>query len=345
MNSFPATSLSFLPRLPLLLSLFWVCGVLLMPAAGAVAVTDLYEVSMPVTSNRDAAFVDALRVVAVRVSGRRDAAARLGGTPGNPRQYVQRFSFTPDNVLLVAFDSVSVDKLLIDAGLPIWARERPATLVLLNVTAANGSNYWIDSAGMSAEREMVTRAAKQRGLPIIWPDMSTIDRTQLHTGDDAATADPGALMQAASRYNANAALLGNARSDGAGGLAVRWQLASDSENVSASGSLEDGVHMAADAFARVYSASGASLDSVAVEVSGINTLGAYADTLNYLEAMTLVRAVAVEQVSGDTMKFKLAVRGDAATLRRALALDGKLVAVSQADASQPVDRLQFRYQP
>ena len=87
---------------------------------------------------------------------------------------------------------------------------------------------------------------------------------------------------------------------------------------------------------------------LAVDVSGIDTLAAYADTLNYLEAMTLVRAVAVEQVSGDTMKFRLAVRGDAETLRRALALDGKLVPSSQsstADTAQPAERLRFRYQP
>jgi hypothetical protein len=61
--------------------------------------------------------------------------------------------------------------------------------------------------------------------------------------------------------------------------------------------------------------------------------------------MTLVRGVAVEQVSGDTMKFRLAVRGDADTLRRALALDGKLLPQEQTDSVQPADRLRFRYQP
>ena len=156
---------------------------------------------------------------------------------------------------------------------------------------------------------------------------------------------PSALLQAAARYNANAALLGTARSDGAGGLSVRWTLASDDGAASAAGSLEEGVNLAADTFARVYSASGTTLDSVLVEVSGIGNLGAYATTLNYLEGMTLVRGVAVEQVLGDTLRFKLAIRGDATTLRRALALDGKFVPVAPADAATAVDRLQFRYQP
>lgn len=310
-------------------------------AAVAVTVPDLYEISTPVSGSQEAAFGEALKAVVVRVSGRRDAAVRLGTALNNPRQYVRRFGVTTDNLLQVGFDSVSIDRLLGDAGLPIWGRERPATLVLLNVEAPGGSSYWIDSAAGSAEREAVARVARQRGLPIVWPDMSPQDRTQVSAG----SADSAALLQTAARYNANAALLGSARSDGAGGLSVRWTLASDEGMAETSGSLDEGVHLAADTFARVYSASGTSLDSIMVEVSGIETLNAYANTLNYLEGITLVRGVAVEQVLGDTMRFKLAVRGDATTLRRALALDGKLVPLAAAEDAAATDRLRFRYQP
>lgn len=309
--------------------------------AFAVTVPDLYEVSMPVTSSRDAAFVDALKAVVVRVSGRRDAAARLGSALNNPRQYIQRFGSTSDNLLQVGFDSVSIDRLLSDAGLPIWGRERPATLVLLSIEAPDGSAYWVDSMSNAAERESIARVAKQRGLPVVWPDLSPQERGQLSAANGSA-----ALLQTATRYNANATLLGKARSNGAGGLSVNWTLASDDGAAQASGSLDEGVHLAADTFARIYAASGSSLDSVMVEISGIGNLNSYASTLNYLEGMTLVRGVALEQVTGDTMRFKLAVRGDAATLRRALALDGKLVPLAQsADDPAAAGRLQFRYQP
>jgi hypothetical protein len=63
--------------------------------------------------------------------------------------------------------------------------------------------------------------------------------------------------------------------------------------------------------------------------------------MNYLEAMTLVRTVALEQVIGDTMRFQLGVRGDATTLRRALALENKLAPV-MSDASVASDRLLLR---
>jgi hypothetical protein len=230
--------------------------------AGAVTVPDLYVIEMPVTTTRDAAFVDALKAVVVKVSGQRDAAARLGGALIDPRRYVQRFGFTGENVLQVGFDNVSIDRLLTEGDVPIWGRERPATLVLLNVTATDGSSYWIDTTGSSAEREAVSRAARQRGLPIIWPQSSSQDGAQL-------SADPGSAMQIARRYDANAALVGNARSDGSGGLTVRWTLISDTESGNTNGSLEDGVHFAADAFARVYAASGSTLDSVALEITGI----------------------------------------------------------------------------
>jgi hypothetical protein len=310
---------------------------LLAVAARAVTVTDLYETAQPVDGSRDAAFVEALKTVVVRVSGQRDAAARLAAEINNPRKYVQRFGFTADGVLEVGFDSVSVDRMLSDAGLPIWGHERPATLVLLGIED-NAGTRWVDadSTGAVRERDAITRVARQRGLPLKWPLMDSQDRAGL--GADAASAS-GALLETAARYGANAALVGHAQ-----GGSVRWTLVSADGVAEASGTLEDGVHLAADTFAHVFAVSGSSLGSVTLEVSGISDLNAYATTLNYLEAMTLVRGVALEQVSGDTMRFKLAVRGDASTLRRAIALDSRLVPQSTAEPAAD-GRLAFRFQP
>ena len=308
---------------------------LLAVAAPAVTVTDLYETAQPVEGSRDAAFVEALKTVVVRVSGQRDAAARLAAEVNNPRKYVQRFGFTADGVLEVGFDSVSVDQMLSGAGLPIWGHERPAMLVLLGIDDANGT-HWINADSPARERDVVTRVARDRGLPLKWPAMDSQDRAGL-TADAANSSS--ALLGTAARYGANAALVGRAQ-----GGSVRWTLVSSDGVAEASGGLEDGVHLAADTFARVFAVSGSSLGSVLVEVSGISDLNAYATTLNYLEAMTLVRGVALEQVAGDTMRFKLAVRGDATTLRRAIALDNRLVPQSPTDSAD-AGRLAFRYQP
>jgi uncharacterized protein len=308
-------------------------------AARAVSVPDLYEVTIPIEQSRDTAFVEALKSVAVRVSGRRDAGARLGPAVNSPRQYVQRFAFTSDNQLQVAFDSGSVDRLLGEAGLPIWGRERPATLVLLSVPTSGGATNWVDMNYPSPEREAMVRVARQRGVPLAWPSLNAQDRGALGSATTAAAPE---LAQFASRSNANAVLLGHARRDPTGALVVQWSLASDDGVAEATGSVDEGVHLAADTFGRIYAASGASLGTVSVEVAGIRDLNDYAATLNYLEGMTLVRTVALEQVVGDTMRFQLAVRGDATTLRRALALDSRLVPSAPTDAPS-TDRLQLRF--
>lgn len=308
-------------------------GLAALPAQ-SVTLTDLYETAQPVQESRDAAFVEALKTVVVRVSGQRDAPARIGAEINEPRKYVRRFGFRADGVLEVAFDSASVDELLSQAGLSIWGRERPATLVMVSFEDASGSERWVSADLPAAEREALLRVARQRGLPLTWATMDSQDRTQ-------AGAGTATQLQVAARYGANAALVGQSR-----GGQVRWTLVSGDGAVETSGGLEEGVHLAADTFARVFGASGSSpLGSVVLEVSGINDLTAYAATLNYLEAMTLVRGVALEQVSGGSMRFRLAVRGDAATLRRAIALDHRLVPTGSSSEPALDDRLAFRYQP
>src|SRR5690349_14762632 len=168
--------------------------------AGAVTIGDLYETDQPVPNNsRDAAFVEALKTVVIRVSGQREAPARLGSAMNDPRRLVQRFGFTADNVLQVGFDSVSVDKLLQDAGLPIWGRERPATLVLLNVIEPDGYAHWITGDQPNAQRDIISKVARQRGLPLKWPAV------------DPQGLDESNALQEADRYGANAALIGRSQ--------------------------------------------------------------------------------------------------------------------------------------
>lgn len=305
----------------------------LLCAAQAATVANLYDASAPVEQgNRDAALVEALRTVVVRVSGRRDAVAQLGGALNSPRQYM-RFESTTGNTLTAGFDSVSVDKLLSGAGLPIWGKERPGTLVWLQVEDSSGAPRWISGDVPSLERDLIIKAAQQRGVPIVWPRTDQLDA--------GVRVEPSALLESAAQYGANAALLGRARREGAAGYSVQWTLASSDGTTQSSGAIDEGIHLAADTFARAYAASGSALASVDVEISGLGNLEAYAQTLNYLEGLTLVRSVAVEEVAGDTMRFRLTVRGDAATLRRAIALDHRLAATSAPE----VDRLSFRYQP
>jgi hypothetical protein len=124
--------------------------------AGARADVPLYEVTVPLKgpteADRAAGMTEALRAVAVRASGRREAADSPTIAAANPSRYVQRYSTTADRMLKVGFDGRATEQLLQQAGLPLWPAERPLTHVTAPVS---------DPAALEA-------AAEWRGLPIVW---------------------------------------------------------------------------------------------------------------------------------------------------------------------------------
>jgi hypothetical protein len=288
--------------------------------AEAATFQGLYEATVRAADRsekaRDAAFAEALGVVAVRVTGMRDAPERLGGALGNARRYVQKFGYNADGTLQVGFDNVSVDQFLLQAGLPVWGKERPATLVLLPADVTGAPNV----------QEAIERAARARGIPLIWPS----------AGETGGQESEGSPITLAARYHADAVLIGRPSSSGA----LRWVLTFGGATTETQGALEDGVSFAADNYARVFATSPSAVSEVAMDVSGIDSLSAYAGALNYLEGLTLVRSAAVERVAGDSVRFRLVVRGDATTLRRAIALDHHLLAANSDSGT-----LSFRYQP
>jgi uncharacterized protein len=125
-------------------------------SACALAQVRLYEVSVPLQGTTEAdratAMAEALKAVAVRASGRREAADHPAISGASPSKYLQRYSTTADRKLKVGFDGRSIEQLLQQAGLPLWPAERPLTLVTAPVT----------------DPTVVEAAAEWRGLPIVW---------------------------------------------------------------------------------------------------------------------------------------------------------------------------------
>lgn len=133
-----------------------VTGALLVASLAGAADVRLYEVKVPLKgtteADRGAALAEAMKAVAVRVSGRRDAAANATVTAADPARYVQRYAAGSDRTLKVGFDGASVERLLQQAGLTFWAAERPLTLVDV----------------VAEDRSAALEAAEWRGLPIAW---------------------------------------------------------------------------------------------------------------------------------------------------------------------------------
>ncbi|MGE0113316.1 MAG: DUF2066 domain-containing protein [Steroidobacteraceae bacterium] len=307
-------------------------------AARAVTVDGLYDGTVRVQDRseaaRSAAFTAALGVVLTKVSGRSDAPARAGSALNNAARHVQRYSYLAGGLLEVGFDSAAVNALLEQAGLPLWERERPLTLVLYP-QALQG----LQEASMATEQ-----TAKLRGVPIVWASSET--------SEHYSVAGLSQLQELARRYAVAAVLVARVGEGEISTADLRWQMVFNGGSQEMSGSAADGPNLAAEVLGRYYAATTKETIHLYMEVSGVEGLDAYARTVSYLNDLLMVRNVAVESLQHDVLRLRLELRGSQESLRRALAVDRTLAEVSapEADtspvaASGTTNTLAYRYRP
>lgn len=298
---------------------------------------EVYQATVPVSDRSETAqataFQAAMRVVLIRVTGRRNAEedAALAPLLTNSRRYVQQYRGTSDNKLWVAFDGAAIERWLTQNGQPLWGRERPSTLVWLSVQAGPQAGALLTAEDSSELKQAVDTAASLRGVPLIWPESADLQKSHLD-----ASAGTTAVLDLAHTHGADAVLLGKAN-DTAATASVRWTHLFQDHSSEFSGALE-GINRAADIYAGVFAASGA-VAPVDIEVSGVADLRAYAGVQSYLESLTFITGVSVEALSGDAVQFRLLTRGGIEALQHALALSGKLQALP---ASEGIQRFQLR---
>lgn len=311
--------------------------------AAAVTVTRLYEATVPLADKSERgqseALQEAMREVLVRVTGQRDAGYEPALAPlvNDARRYVQQFRVVGTNQFFAGFDGAKLEQLIAAAGQPLWGHERPATLVCLEPVDGAGRPI-VDGRTISTLTGAIERAAVLRGLPVVWP--------RGPCPAEVAQSSDGGPRSLAQEYAADAVLLGRASSSTAGSWRVRWSLAYGGERSEWSGPPEAGPHGAADAFAGVFAAGSAQGDmAVTISVSGVNNLSAYAQVTGYLESLTLIHKLAVEELSGETVVYRAEVRGDVSRLARAIDLGNRLEP-SQTGADPTLSAaLSYRFRP
>lgn len=263
-----------------------------LPGAAQAADSGIYEASVPVADQSDAARDEALRnalaVVLVRVTGDPLVAASPAAADllDNAAHYAGSYHYerlvptiaasqaltdeqgqpplaSPEPVLYLSarFDAAALERAIRQAGLPYWGSERPETLVWLAVE--QGRQLVGDTnTGISAEaHDALLQAAKARGITLIFPLLDTQDRqTVAYTDIWAGFNDR--IRAASERYGADAILVGRLYQVG-NGWRAQWQLLEDSASTasqwqSLSGPLASviagGVNPLADAYAARYAA-------------------------------------------------------------------------------------------
>jgi uncharacterized protein len=323
-----------------LFAMVLLCVTLIVGVANAAAVAGLYDgvarVKDRSEATRIAAYSVALSSVLTKVSGRSDAATRLGSAVAGAQRYVQRFSYVSGGLLEVGFDSTAVNQLLEQAGLPLWDRDRATTVVV----------YPVALQGMREAYTATEQTARLRGVPIVWANGVT--------SEQFVGASPQKIQELAQQYNAVAVLLARADAVATTPASLHWQLVFNGSAQETTGSAEEGPNLAAEVLSRYYAASGKEAEGLQMEVAGIDNLDAYARTTRYLSGMLMVRSVAVLSLQGPVLTVKLELRGNRESLRRALAVDQRLVEAAavatsiDATVAPTVDAsgsLKYRYRP
>ena len=307
--------------------------------AGAVVSQQLFESEVVVQSQapaeRSAAMKSALEEVLVRVAGQ-DSVLTTGPAMAllqKPSRLVQQYRYftVPDSEppilkLWVRFDGDAIRQSLQQQGLAYWGAERPDTLLWLAVED-RGKRYVVSADDNSDVHEQIVQAAKQRGVPILFPLMDLEDQSQARFSDIWGGFFEHVLT-ASKRYNPQAVLIGRLNRSTSGGWSARWYMDVAGRTASWSDSrqqlaalLQQGMDDTADQLASRFAVANQGGDNVVrISVDGVRTLAAYARINEYLNSLTSVVDVQVEQLTGSQVQYSLQLNGGLQGLTRTVSI-------------------------
>lgn len=356
-----------------LLSPFFMMAMFLSGHAWSDPLPGLYAIELPVADQsaetRSGAMAEALRQVVVKVSGRSSAESPplVKEAMKKPAPYVQQFSYRANDTLAaeqpllmtVTFDKSRIDQLFQTAGLSQWSAARPLTIVWLVVEQGN-QQILVGAGDRGLVKELLTRAAQRRGLPLRLPLLDATDQARVKAADAWGDLhDP--IIQASQRYEAQAVLVGRLGPAGGGRWQVRWTLyhggtsqhwnqSSDKVQALVAYGIDVGTDaLAAPAHSVAAAPAGNEFHWVVMEVHDIQ---GQRRVMDYLASLRGVVNVQPEQVDGDSVRLRITSSGNEAALQQQLAFDSRLLPVdsgtpastSSAGLVRPGDLL-FRLAP
>jgi len=346
-----------------LAALFFAVGPVL--PAHAVDVPTLFTAEVPLNEEsdnpRDDAYEAALIEVLTRVSGPQLSAnlAAIEELFPVPSAYVTQFRpGGGDSTLWVSFDGEAIEHVLRAAGQTVWGSDRPLTLVWLAVDWGQGEREIIaagepDRSPQQSRsidrnhllRERMLEIAAKRGLPLAFPLLDAADLQSVTFSDIWGGFDER-IVKASRRYAARSILIGRVRPGS--GQRNRWTYAFSGQLLTWNGPPEAIIDQIADTLAAEFAVGGdAPLETVALNVAGVQTIDDYGSVQAMLSNLGLIESFSISEVAGDTISYQVEVRGGAERLRRALRFAGLLEQAGLDDfgGPDPDSALEFFYSP
>lgn len=301
----------------------------------AVEVTSLYTAEVPLDEEEDnpraAAYDAALAEVLLRVSGSELATdpELVDALFPDPAVYIVQFRPGLDDTLWVSFDGEAIERVLRQAGQTVWGSDRPLTLIWLAVDWGQGQREILAAddpdenrdQARSIDRDRLLRqrvldVAEQRGLPVAFPLLDTIDLQNLSFSDIWGGFDDP-LIAASERYQADAILVGRVRPYSS--QRNRWSFYLGGAERSWTGEPEQVINFVADMLAEEFAISGSAVaETIDIAVAGIDSVVAYGEVQRLLSGLTIVERLTVVEVEGDRVRFRLTALGGRPRLMRAL---------------------------
>lgn len=317
-----------------------------LPLVGRAATfPELYSVTVPADPEarnvRAAAIERAMVVLLTRVTGRRQAGAypELGGlVDGADRQLTSYAVLDGDDgeEIRVGFNANGVNSYLTSLNWPIWGAERPLLALWVAVDLGGGQRALLSAedeeefegeetesqALVRSIREEVLRAADERGLPVVLPELDALDFQSVSFAEVWGGFDE-LIERASTRYSADAVLVGRVAITELG-LSVRWTLIQGGISRRLQSSvLREGIDWAADLYADEFSVIGGAR-ATRITVVDVDDFDTYARVVSYLETLSVLQTIDVEEFSDDTLILRVGLRGDDRVLERLLVLGGVL---------------------
>lgn len=317
----------------------------------AEVVTDMYEATIGVKTqerqDRDDAIRAALAEVLVRVSGRTQIAdsddyPRIKAALVNATNYAQQFRYRdksqqkylaagePAVELWVRFDPVVVNKLLRENNIPIWDKNRPATMVWL-VTDERARREIVGQASTGLVRNALDNRVHARGLPVILPKMDLTDRNAIQV-NQVWNANEEAIRAASARYSSDAILVGRLQLLSSGQWNVSWSLFHEgrkqdwsTSNVALTNAVSLGVDQTSEYLSQRFAHLAQGEDSlVLVQVKNIRTLADFNRTVKFLRSLSQIKSVSPQLVEGETAVFRVNTSAGRLGLAQAISLSTML---------------------
>jgi hypothetical protein len=294
-------------------------------AAGAAPVATLYAAVVPESDPQRAAQL-AMREVLVRLVGTRGAAddPALAGVIEDAKRYVQVERNTTRGATQVIFEAAALRAAVAAAGRSVWDPDRPMVWVVLPAP----------SPATDELRAQLNAAAQVRGLPIALVSADSPGALN----PDSAGAGSGAVLAAARRAGAGAALL--AQSSASDPQVLQWTLVAPSAEGHWVGSAAAAIDGATDALVRasreIDSAPSTEFDC---RIAGVVDLTSFTAVLGSISAVAGVSDVTVRAIDADQLTLHFKARGGAAGLSHALSGE-RLHALGASNDGA----LQYRYQ-